>query len=239
MTSGNRSSELESGLLANGNRAADSNLSLASSPLHSLDAFYREEAEFSLFSRRLSTIQRETLDSTIPIHVRMDHVDYYVGPKYDKHVIKDVTLQFSPGKLSCLMGPSGSGKTTCLSVILGNASGKIRHGGVCVNGEPGPPRDFKSVAKLIPQEDVILPSFTVRETLTYHAELVLPQGTTRKEREARVNAVMSSLRLDGCADTRIGNVEERGISGGQRKRVSICMELLSNPCVYVNLVCER
>jgi ABC-type multidrug transport system ATPase subunit len=54
---------------------------------------------------------------------RMEHVDYFVN-KGKKQIIHDVSLQFEPGKLSCLMGPSGSGKTTCLSLILGNAAGE-------------------------------------------------------------------------------------------------------------------
>jgi len=198
-----------------------------------MDAFYGEDSMTpGALQRRGSSIHRDRLDQTIPIEVKLDHVDYYVE-NGKKQIIHDVSLKFEPGRLACMMGPSGSGKTTCLSIILGNAAGEMKNGRVLVNDEPGPPRDFKSVAKLIPQEDVILPSFSVRETLSYHAQLVLPQKTTAAEREARIDAVIKSLGLSECADTRVGSVDLRGISGGQRKRCSIAMELLSNPCVLL------
>jgi len=113
---------------------------------------------------------------------------------------------------------------------LGNASGKIT-GDIRVNGMSGPPRHFKSVAKLIPQEDVLLTTFTVRETLYYQSELVLPSSMTRHDKDLRVSDVLKSLSLTECADVFVGSVEKKGISGGQRKRVSIATELLSNPCV--------
>lgn len=178
----------------------------------------------------ISTSDSASSLATIPIEVRMENIDYFVN-KGKKQIIHDVSLSFRPGKMACLMGPSGSGKTTCLNLILGNASGEVKNGRILVNGQPGPPPHFKSVAKLIPQEDVLFSAFTVRETLDYHAQLVLPQSIGKLERYARVDQVIQSLGLAVCSDTRIGNAESRGISGGQRKRVSIGLELLSNPCV--------
>lgn len=167
----------------------------------------------------LSSIgQWGSTDKTISIDVSLNNVDYFVL-KGRKQILHDVSLHFKPGRLTAMLGPSGSGKTTTLNLVLGNAAGEVRRGNVLVNNQEGPPRDFKSVAKLVPQEDVLLPSFSVRETLSYHAELALPQSTSEQERAARVEAVIKSLGLVECADTRIGNVEERGISGGQRKRV--------------------
>jgi ABC-type multidrug transport system ATPase subunit len=180
--------------------------------------------------RRPSSIQRPTIDAGLEVRVEVSHLDYFVGnPK--KHILKDISLEFVPGKISAVMGPSGSGKTTLINCILGNASGIIENGEILVNGLKGPPRHFKSVAKLIPQEDILLPSFTVVETLSFHAELVLPQATKPEERRARIDAIITALGLKECENVRIGSVEERGISGGQRKRVSIALELLSNPAV--------
>ena len=126
------------------------------------------------------------------------------------------------------MGPSGSGKSTLLNCILGNAAGTVK-GDIFINGEQSP-RDFKVVAKLIPQEDVLLPSFTVRETMEYQAQLSMSSSIPWKHKLARIEAAMRSLSLLDCADTRIGDILNRGISGGQRKRTSIALELLSNPC---------
>lgn len=127
------------------------------------------------------------------------------------------------------MGPSGSGKTTVLNCLLGNASGTVE-GAVMVNGHAHPSH-FKSIAKLIPQEDVMLSTLTVREALWYQAELVMPQRVGRAAKDARIDAVLAQLSLSSCADTLIGNVESRGISGGERKRTSIALEMLSNPRV--------
>ena len=127
------------------------------------------------------------------------------------------------------MGPSGSGKTTVLNCVLGNASG-VMEGDVLINGAPHP-RHFKSIAKLIPQEDVMLSTLTVREALWFQAELVMPQSAGKTAKSERIEAVLQQLSLLQCADTRIGNVESRGISGGERKRTSIGLELLSNPPV--------
>jgi len=234
MAATNGHSDLERGLLAGGSDGDETPSPNINQPeLSHLSTFYSESRD--ALTRRASSIVRDGIDETLGIAVAVESLNYFVG-KHDKHVLKDVSVKFTPGQLSCVMGPSGSGKTTLLSCILGNASGKITSGRILVNEEEGPPRHFKSVAKLIPQEDVLLPSFTVRETLTFHAELVLPTGTTVQEREARVQTVIKSLGLAECADTKVGSVEERGISGGQRKRTSIGIELLSNPCV---LCCDE
>lgn len=199
-------------------------------------------------TRRASSVTRAKIDTTLAITVRVKHLNYAVpdlappksssgrcgrlcGSQATKRVLKDVNLTFRPGKLSCLMGPSGSGKTSILSCILGNAAGIVESGEITVNGLVGPPAHFKSVAKLIPQEDTIMPSFTVRETLSFQAELVLPQKTTEAERKARVEAVIAALGLQDCADTRVGSVDAKGISGGERKRLSVGMEIICNPCV--------
>ena len=153
-----------------------------------------------------------------------------VGRGLDKTILSGITLQFRPAELVALMGPSGAGKTTLLSCILDNAAGKMS-GEVLINGQAVPQHLFKSVSKLIPQEDVLMHALTVRETLGYQSELVLPGHLERAEREARVAHVVKALNLGGCLDVKIGSVESRGISGGQRKRVSIAMDLLSNPAV--------
>ncbi|GBG24326.1 ABC transporter G family member 22 [Hondaea fermentalgiana] len=165
------------------------------------------------------------------VHVCVEtrNLSYFVGSGTSrKQILHDVNVCFRPGELTAIIGPSGSGKTTTISILLGNAAGETR-GRVLVNGIDGPPPHFKSVAKLVPQEDVLLASLTVRETLYYQSELVLPEVWSQEMRQARVNEVVEALSLQECLDVRIGTVDERGVSGGQRKRVSIAMDLLSNP----------
>lgn len=81
------------------------------------------------------------------------------------------------------------------------------------------------------QQDVLIPTLTVRETLLYSAELRLPSSTTAEERVKVVEEVILQLGLKECADTRIGDNEHKGCSGGEKRRTSIGVQLLANPSV--------
>jgi ABC-type multidrug transport system ATPase subunit len=81
------------------------------------------------------------------------------------------------------------------------------------------------------QHDVLLPTLTVRETLQYAAELRLPPPTTPEERRAIVEEVLLELGLRDCADTRIGSSDQKGCSGGEKRRTSLAVQLLANPSV--------
>ena len=81
------------------------------------------------------------------------------------------------------------------------------------------------------QQDILLPTLTVRETLRYSADLRLPSTTTAEDRARVVEEVIRELGLKECADTRIGNSQHRGCSGGEKRRVSIGVQLLANPSV--------
>ena len=81
------------------------------------------------------------------------------------------------------------------------------------------------------QQDVLIPTLTVRETLRYSADLRLPPPTTEEERRRVVEEVILELGLKECADTRIGNHQHKGCSGGEKRRTSIGVQLLSNPSV--------
>ena len=147
----------------------------------------------------------------------------------DKMILTDVSCHFRPGELTALMGPSGSGKTTLLATLAGhNAHQGTRGGQLLVNGGPLPSA-FKQMSTFIPQDDVLLAGLSPREALSFAAELRVAKP--RAERTALVESLLSQLGLHECADTRIGNVDRRGISGGQRKRVSVGLELVTDPAV--------
>eukprot|EP01065_Artemidia_motanka_P031530 TRINITY_DN3792_c0_g1_i1.p1 TRINITY_DN3792_c0_g1~~TRINITY_DN3792_c0_g1_i1.p1 ORF type:complete len:745 (+),score=248.74 TRINITY_DN3792_c0_g1_i1:47-2281(+) len=151
-----------------------------------------------------------------------------------RKILHDVSACFAPGQLTALMGPSGAGKTTLMNVLTDNCKHTLE-GDVLANGQKIDAA-FKSYFNLVPQEDVLLPALTARETLRYAAELRLSKAIPTEEREERITKILQVLGLDdgvggGCADTIVGSVEQRGISGGQRKRLSIGLELLTNPSV--------
>jgi ABC-type multidrug transport system ATPase subunit len=173
------------------------------------------------------------MDRIVPITLKVKRLNYYLGNgKHEKRILKDVNLHFKSGMLTELMGPSGAGKTTLLNLLIGNAGGRIE-GSVEVNG-----RALKKVANVfkkfytfVPQDDSLLASLSTRETLMFAARLRLPMTMPMAEKKRRVNRVLAELSLIRCADQRIGDVDRRGISGGERKRASIALELLVNPSV--------
>jgi len=99
------------------------------------------------------------------------------------------------------------------------------------NDIEGIPPGFKNISSFIPQDDILISSLSARETFFYAAKLRLPPSLTNTQRNQRVEEVLKLLSLESCSETRIGNVDQRGISGGQRKRVSIGVELIINPSV--------
>lgn len=134
----------------------------------------------------------------------------------------------NPGEVLALMGPSGSGKTTLLNLLGGRLTQPGVGGSVTYNDQPFS-KFLKSRIGFVTQDDVLFPHLTVRETLTYAAYLRLPKSLTKQQKEERALDVISELGLERCQDTMIGGSFVRGVSGGERKRVSIGNEILINP----------
>lgn len=102
-------------------------------------------------------------------------------------------------------------------------------GEILINGRPNKPQLVKKSVAHVRQDDRLLPHLTVRETLAFVAKLRLPTHFTQAQRDQRVDDVIAELRLRQCAHTRVGNDYVRGVSGGERRRVSIAVQLLWNP----------
>jgi ABC-type multidrug transport system ATPase subunit len=147
-----------------------------------------------------------------------------------KRILHSASASMPAGSLTAIIGGSGSGKTTMLNTMSERiASGRMRVGGrTLFNGMEG----VSSVrSAYVMQQDILLPTLTVRETLRYSADLRLPPPTTEADRRKVVEEVILELGLKECADTRIGNHQHKGCSGGEKRRVSIGVQLLSNPSV--------
>ncbi|CAL0316820.1 unnamed protein product [Lupinus luteus] len=150
-------------------------------------------------------------------------------PKPTKKVLSGVTGIALPGELTAMLGPSGSGKTTLLTALAGRLAGKVT-GTIKYNGNPNS-NSVKRKIGFVSQEDVLYPHLTVLETLTYAALLRLPKTLTREEKMQHVDMVITELGLTRCRDSPVGGGMAlfRGISGGERKRLSIGLEMLVNP----------
>ncbi|KAL9675919.1 hypothetical protein QQ045_004127 [Rhodiola kirilowii] len=133
-----------------------------------------------------------------------------------------------PGRIMAIMGPSGSGKSTLLDSLAGRLSTNVTMtGDIFLNGKKKRP-GFGHVA-YVTQEDVLLGTLSVRETITYSALLRLPNAMSRKQIADIAEETISEMGLEDCADRLIGNWNLRGISGGEKKRVSIALEILTKP----------
>jgi len=137
-------------------------------------------------------------------------------------ILKMVDLTLHPGEMCALIGPSGAGKTTLIKALLGLRD--PNEGSVMMGRHP--------VAELgpigyVPQDDVLHRGLTVQRELTYAAELRMP-GTSAEERQSRIAEVLEQVDLGDRSEVRI-----RRLSGGQRKRVSVALELLTGPPLLI------
>ena len=149
-------------------------------------------------------------------------------PPVSKCILSGVSGEIRPGRVTGLLGPSGAGKTTFLHVLMG----KVRRskGLLAINGARDEMQRYRSVIGFVPQEDVMLRELTVRENILFSARMRLPsQGWTDADIQSHVDAVIEVLGLTDCAHTLIGDETSRGVSGGQRKRCNVGMELAVCP----------
>ena len=149
----------------------------------------------------------------------------------DKILLNHVTFKAQPGDLIALMGPSGAGKTTLLTVLNGYlrpTSGEVR-----VNGENlyAIYDALRGSIGYVPQDDIVHPELTVKEAITYSAKFRLPSDYSAEEIEKRVEQTIKDLGLEPVKNLQIGKPEKKVLSGGQRKRVNIALELVTDPAL--------
>ncbi|KAJ3341497.1 hypothetical protein HDU83_006587 [Entophlyctis luteolus] len=149
----------------------------------------------------------------------------------DKVVLDGVSGEIKSGRMTAILGPSGCGKTTFVNVLMGKIA---RTGGeLLINGVPAEMHTFRKIIGYVPQDDVMLRELTVREVIHYSARTRLPRDWTVKQVDELVDAILRVLNLEHIANTMIGDEFSRGISGGQRKRVNIAMELAAAPLTLI------
>ena len=136
------------------------------------------------------------------------------------------------GTFTACMGPSGCCKTSLVDILSGRSKGVGSIGGTVTLNRTVPIKKASSCeVAYVKQEDTLFPVLTVRETLYYSAKLRQPADTTEEEINARVNSILETLWLTECADRRVGGGNIKGISGGQRRRVSVGVDLVTRPSV--------
>ncbi|XVF16880.1 hypothetical protein REPUB_Repub10bG0069400 [Reevesia pubescens] len=148
-----------------------------------------------------------------------------------KCILKSATCEARPGEIMAIAGPSGAGKTTLLEVLAGMIPLSRLSGNVLVNNQPMDPRHFRRVSGYVTQDENLFPFLTVEETLMYSARLRLHDGHNKAA--PRVRELLKELGLQHVAKVRIGGESNRGISGGEKRRVSIGIDLVHDPAVLL------
>ncbi|UJR16819.1 hypothetical protein I4U23_003718 [Adineta vaga] len=134
------------------------------------------------------------------------------------------------GGLWAVMGPSGSGKSTLLNTLACRLDVNTTvQGEMHLNGAPYNNAELKRIAGYVMQDDLLNGELTIEETLMYTAKLRLPRTLTNEERQTRVESIIKDLGLDDVHDRRIGSSLKQGISGSERKRLCVGMQLISRP----------
>ncbi|XP_055475013.1 ATP-binding cassette sub-family G member 8 isoform X2 [Psammomys obesus] len=148
--------------------------------------------------------------------------------------IQNLSFKVRSGQMLAIIGSSGCGRASLLDVITGRShGGKMKSGQIWINGQPSTPQLMRKCVAHVRQHDQLLPNLTVRETLAFVAQMRLPRTFSQAQRDKRVEEVIAELRLRQCANTRVGNTYVRGVSGGERRRVSIGVQLLWNPGILI------
>lgn len=149
-----------------------------------------------------------------------------------KIIVDNVLGLVEAGEVLALMGPSGCGKTTLLNVLASRSAGPAKvDGRVLVNGAVPSKAAFRQMSRFVEQEDALIGSLTVRETLAFASRLASASSLPRAERDARIDGLLDSFGLGRQSDTIIGTPIRKGISGGQKRRVGIASQLITSPKV--------
>uniref|UniRef100_A0A7S0EUT3 ABC transporter domain-containing protein n=1 Tax=Hanusia phi TaxID=3032 RepID=A0A7S0EUT3_9CRYP len=192
---------------------------------------------FAYSTLQINPVTLSWRDLTYDVKLKRKNPETGQSEVIDKRILDGLSGVVRPGEMLAICGPSGGGKTTLLDAIAGridpNRKGRTFSGDVLVNGKV---RDdtFSLVASYVQQEYALQTPFTVKETMAYAADLLIPHSeSTREERRMRAENVTHVLGLDSCSNTIVGDVFRKGLSGGQLRRLSIAVELVRNPSILL------
>ncbi|CAN6471139.1 unnamed protein product [Victoria cruziana] len=146
-----------------------------------------------------------------------------------KVLLNGISGEAREGEILAVMGASGSGKSTLIDALARRISKESLQGSVKLNGEVIDGRLMRSISAYVRQEDLLFPMLTVEETLSFAAEFRLPRTLSKEKKRARVQALIEQLGLRRAARTIIGDEGHRGVSGGERRRVSIGIDIIHDP----------
>ncbi|PHH66048.1 hypothetical protein CDD81_573 [Ophiocordyceps australis] len=152
--------------------------------------------------------------------------------KKTKTIVDNADGILYAGEVCAIMGPSGCGKTTLLNVLAGRPTrASSVEANVLINGQALSQGAFREISRFVEQEDALIGSLTVRETLDFSSRLSRTNALPHHERLARIDALLRAFGLTQQAHELIGTPIRKGISGGQKRRVGVASQLITSPKV--------
>ncbi|KAH7472623.1 ABC transporter G family member 37 [Phytophthora ramorum] len=163
-----------------------------------------------------------------PSNLCIKDLEYFVTlpSGEEKQLLRGITAHFEPGRMVALMGATGAGKTTLMDVIAGRKTGGRIVGDIIVNGEQKDPANFSRITAYCEQMDIHSEAATIYEALVFSANLRLPPNFTEEERMNLVHETLDLLELTAISGAMVGS-----LSVEQKKRVTIGVEVVSNPSI--------
>jgi ABC-type multidrug transport system ATPase subunit len=161
-------------------------------------------------------------------------VPYDIGrpPPTTKTLLDHVSGEARQGEILAILGPTGSGKSTLLDALANRIARESLKGSITLNGEKLKSGTLlKVISAYVMQDDLLYSMLTVEETLMFAAEFKLPRTLSKKQKIDRVQSLIDQLGLRRAANTIVGDVGHRGISGGERRRVSIGVDIVHDPII--------
>ncbi|TYG86209.1 hypothetical protein ES288_A13G116300v1 [Gossypium darwinii] len=146
-----------------------------------------------------------------------------------KSLLRGISGEAKEGETMAILGASGSGKSTLIDALANRISKQSLKGSITLNGEVFDSDVLKVISAYVMQDDLLFPMLTVEETLMFSAEFRLPRSVSKSKKKARVQALIDQLGLRNAAKTVIGDEGHRGVSGGERRRVSIGIDIIHDP----------
>ncbi|KAJ9160188.1 hypothetical protein P3X46_025612 [Hevea brasiliensis] len=150
------------------------------------------------------------------------------GRKGSKSILQGVTGYAQPGELLAIMGPSGCGKSTLLDALAGRLSLNTKEtGDILINGHKQ--RLAYGTLAYVTQDETLITTLAVTEAVYHSAQLQLPDSMSKSEKKVRAEMTIREMGLQDAMNTRIGGWGAKGLSGGQKRRLGICIEILTHP----------
>ncbi|GAA6037205.1 hypothetical protein JCM8097_008619 [Rhodosporidiobolus ruineniae] len=172
---------------------------------------------------------KSLLEDHIPAALQFSNLSYDLPS--GRRVLDSISGAVQPGEIMAVLGASGAGKSTFLDLLARRNKRGTASGEILVNGRAVPEAEYRRVVGFVDQEDTLMGTLTVYETVLTSALLRLPKDMSFEDKRMRTLETMHELGILGIRDSRIGESGQRSISGGEKRRVSIACELVTSPSI--------